>query len=75
MEHISVLRKESIDALNIKPDGVYVDATMGGGGHSEEICKRLSPDGLFIGIDQDDYAQTVARKYSLKTTFQILKKF
>ena len=61
-KHYSVLLNESIENLNIEPDGVYVDATMGGGGHSEEICKRLSDKGTFIGIDQDQYAQDYARK-------------
>ena len=51
--HQSVLLKESIDALQIRPDGIYVDGTLGGGGHSLEICKRLSADGRLIGIDQD----------------------
>ena len=51
--HKSVLLDESIDALQIKPDGIYVDGTLGGGGHSYEICKRLSGKGRLIGIDQD----------------------
>ena len=51
--HKSVLLEESIDALCIKPDGIYVDGTLGGGGHSYEICKRLSEKGRLIGIDQD----------------------
>ena len=49
----SVLLNETIDALQIKPDGIYVDGTLGGGGHSYEICKRLSDKGRLIGIDQD----------------------
>lgn len=52
-EHISVLLNECIDNLIIKPDGVYCDCTLGGGGHSYEIAKRLNKDGLLIGIDQD----------------------
>ena len=52
-KHKSVLLDESIDALQIKPDGIYVDGTLGGGGHSYEICKRLSGKGRLIGIDQD----------------------
>lgn len=55
-KHISVLLNETIDALNVKPDGCYVDCTLGGGGHSEQIVKRLSDQGRLIGIDQDDYA-------------------
>ena len=51
--HKSVLLNETIDALKIKPDGIYVDGTLGGGGHSYEICKRLSGKGRLIGIDQD----------------------
>lgn len=52
-QHISVLLNETIESLNIKPDGVYVDGTLGGGGHSLEICKRLGTHGRLIGIDQD----------------------
>ncbi len=52
-EHKSVLLFETVDSLNIKPDGIYVDGTMGGGGHAYEICKRLGPNGRYIGIDQD----------------------
>lgn len=51
--HKPVLLEETIDALNIKPDGIYVDGTAGGGGHSSEILKRLSPNGRLISIDQD----------------------
>ena len=51
--HYSVLRDETIEQLNIRPDGIYVDGTLGGAGHSLEICKRLSEKGQLIGIDQD----------------------
>lgn len=51
--HKSVLLEETIDSLDIKPEGIYVDGTLGGGGHSYEICKRLSKKGRLIGIDQD----------------------
>jgi len=51
--HRSVLLSESIEELRIKPDGIYVDGTLGGGGHSLEICKRLTGGGRLIGIDQD----------------------
>ena len=54
--HKSVLLKETIDNLNINPDGIYVDGTLGGGGHSYEIAKRLSDNGKLIGIDQDEDA-------------------
>lgn len=52
-KHTSVLLEEVIEQLNIKPDGIYVDGTLGGAGHSREICSRLSQDGRLIGIDQD----------------------
>ena len=59
-KHKSVLLKESIEALQIKPDGIYVDGTLGGGGHSYEICRHLSEKGRLIGIDQDAYAIAAA---------------
>lgn len=52
-EHKSVLLQETIDSLNIRPDGIYVDGTLGGAGHALEVVKRLGPDGRLIGIDQD----------------------
>lgn len=52
-EHKSVLLAETVDSLNIKPDGIYVDGTLGGGGHAWEVLRRLGPDGRLIGIDQD----------------------
>jgi len=55
--HVPVLLKECIDGLNIKPDGVYVDVTFGGGGHSKEILKKLGKDGVLIAFDQDPDAQ------------------
>ena len=54
--HKSVLLEESIEALHIRPDGIYVDGTLGGGGHSYEICTHLSDKGRLIGIDQDEAA-------------------
>ncbi|MBQ2766307.1 MAG: 16S rRNA (cytosine(1402)-N(4))-methyltransferase, partial [Clostridia bacterium] len=54
--HYSVLLNESIDGLDIKPDGIYVDCTLGGGGHSEAIASRLSAGGRLIAIDQDTAA-------------------
>lgn len=62
--HIPVLRDETINALNINPDGIYVDGTAGGGGHSYEILKRLSPKGRLISIDQDpDAIATVTERF------------
>lgn len=55
-KHKSVLLDETIEMLNIKPNGIYVDGTLGGGGHSFEICKRLGDKGQLIGIDQDEAA-------------------
>ncbi|WP_396597204.1 16S rRNA (cytosine(1402)-N(4))-methyltransferase RsmH [Dokdonia sp. R86516] len=55
--HNPVLLKETVDGLNIKPDGVYVDVTFGGGGHSREIMSRLGPEGKLYGFDQDVDAQ------------------
>lgn len=61
-KHVSVLLEETIEALNIKEDGIYVDCTLGGGGHSFEILKRLSSKGRLIGIDQDTCALEAAQK-------------
>ena len=70
--HVSVLLKETIDGLNIKPDGIYVDGTLGGGGHSLEIAKRLSKNGHLYGIDRDTDAIEAAgerlREYSDRFT-------
>jgi 16S rRNA (cytosine1402-N4)-methyltransferase len=54
--HVPVLLEETVDGLNIKPDGVYVDVTYGGGGHSKEILKRLGPKGKLYAFDQDEDA-------------------
>ena len=61
-EHKSVLLYETVDSLNIKPDGIYVDGTLGGGGHAYEVCSRLGKHGLLIGIDQDADAIAAATK-------------
>lgn len=52
-EHRSVLLYETVDSLQVKPDGIYVDGTLGGGGHALEVCRRLGEHGRLIGIDQD----------------------
>ena len=59
--HVSVLLKETIDGLNIKEDGIYVDCTLGGGGHSQEILKRLTTGHLYC-FDQDQHAIEAARQ-------------
>ena len=60
-KHRPVMLNECIEALQIKPDGIYVDGTLGGAGHSKEILKRLSLNGLLIGIDQDEEAISYSR--------------
>ena len=71
--HRSVLLDECIEALNIKPDGIYVDGTAGGGGHSLEIAKKLTAGGRLIAIDRDDAAIAAAterlKDYSERVTF------
>lgn len=71
-KHKSVLLDETIENLNIRPDGIYVDGTLGGGGHSFEIASRLSDNGRLIGIDQDADAIAAATKrlepYASKVT-------
>lgn len=59
--HYSVLIKETVEQLNVKPDGIYVDGTLGGGGHAFEVAKKLSDKGRLFGIDQDDAAIEAAR--------------
>ncbi|MEG0772949.1 16S rRNA (cytosine(1402)-N(4))-methyltransferase RsmH [Clostridium sp.] len=60
-KHISVMLQECIEGLNIKPNGIYVDCTLGGAGHSLEIAKKLSKEGRLIGIDQDLDALNAAK--------------
>ena len=71
-KHISVLKQESIQGLNIKPDGIYVDCTTGGGGHSLEIAKKLTI-GKLVCIDKDDdalnYAKTKLAEFLDKIIF------
>jgi len=60
--HKPVLLEECIDSLRIRPDGTYINCTVGGGGHSAEILRRLGVDGTLIGIDQDSFAIQASRK-------------
>ncbi len=60
--HVSVLLNETLDGLAIKPDGTYVDCTLGGGGHSHAIGERLSTEGMIVGLDQDVAALEAASK-------------
>lgn len=61
--HIPVLLQETVDNLNIRPDGIYVDGTIGGGGHAYEVLRRLSDKGRLIGFDQDEDAVLAAKKH------------
>ena len=60
--HKSIMLEKVIESLAIKPNGIYVDGTLGGAGHSSEIAKRLGPEGRLIGIDQDGEAIAAATK-------------
>lgn len=61
-KHKSVLLDETIEYLNIKPDGIYIDGTLGGAGHAYQVCSRLNEQGRFIGIDQDEAAIEAGKK-------------
>jgi len=77
--HNPVLLKESVDGLNIKPDGIYVDVTFGGGGHSKEILSRLGPNGKLFAFDQDEDALENAlddeRFVLINENFRFIKRF
>lgn len=77
--HNPVLLKETVDGLNIKPDGVYVDVTFGGGGHSREIMKRLGPGGKLFAFDQDEDARVNViddeRFTLIPENFRFIKRF
>ena len=77
--HNPVLLKETVDGLNIKPDGVYVDVTFGGGGHSKEIMRRLGPNGKLFAFDQDTDALANAiddeRFTLINENFRFIKRF
>jgi 16S rRNA (cytosine1402-N4)-methyltransferase len=77
--HNPVLLKESVDGLNIKPDGIYVDVTFGGGGHSREILSRLGPNGRLFAFDQDEdaLANTIPdeRFVLINENFRFIKRF
>ena len=61
-QHKSVLLQECIDALNIRPDGIYLDGTLGGAGHSSQIARRLTEGGRLIGVDRDRTALAAAKE-------------
>lgn len=70
--HFSVLLKESVDGLNIKPDGIYIDGTFGRGGHSRAILERLGENGTLIAIDQDPAAIEYANQHFQDKRFEIV---
>ncbi|GAA0494967.1 16S rRNA (cytosine(1402)-N(4))-methyltransferase RsmH [Salinibacillus aidingensis] len=81
-EHYSVLKNEAIEGLNIKQDGIYVDCTLGGGGHSEQIVQALGPEGRLVAFDQDiealEFAKSRLKAYEgqclfVHANFQLLK--
>ena len=72
--HEPVLLEECMDGLNIRPDGIYVDGTLGGGGHSSQILKRLGEDGRLIGIDRDgDAIAAATARLGEDSRFQALR--
>ncbi|SDM03212.1 16S rRNA (cytosine(1402)-N(4))-methyltransferase RsmH [Siphonobacter aquaeclarae] len=79
--HRPVMLEECLEGLNIQPDGIYVDVTFGGGGHSKAILERLGPDGRLVAFDQDPDARNEARKLDdnrllfVEANFRYLKKF
>lgn len=77
--HVPVLLQPAVDALNIKPDGIYVDVTYGGGGHSREILRRLGPEGRLLAFDQDADAEQNRtddpRLTFVRSNFRFLKNF
>lgn len=70
-QHISVLMEETIDALDIKPDGIYIDGTFGRGGHSGEILKKLGENGRLQAIDRDPQAIKAAQRFADDARFSI----
>ena len=77
--HIPVLLAPAVDGLDIRPDGIYVDATLGGGGHTREILQRLGPGGRLLGFDQDEDAERNipddARFTFVRSNFRYLHNF
>ncbi|MGL4473046.1 MAG: 16S rRNA (cytosine(1402)-N(4))-methyltransferase RsmH [Shewanella sp.] len=70
--HLSVLLQETVDGLNIRPDGIYIDGTFGRGGHSAQILSRLGPNGRLIAIDRDPQAIAAAQRFADDKRFQIV---
>lgn len=70
--HLSVLLKETVDGLNIRPDGIYIDGTFGRGGHSRQVLQRLGDEGRLIAIDRDPQAIEAATQFANDPRFQIV---
>jgi 16S rRNA (cytosine1402-N4)-methyltransferase len=70
--HLSVLLKETVDGLNIQPDGIYIDGTFGRGGHSRHVLSHLGPNGRLIAIDRDPQAIEAAKQFADDPRFQIV---
>ncbi|WP_025821031.1 16S rRNA (cytosine(1402)-N(4))-methyltransferase RsmH [Shewanella marina] len=70
--HVSVLLQETIDGLNIRPDGIYIDGTFGRGGHSRQVLQRLGENGRLIAIDRDPQAIEAAKQFADDPRFQIV---
>lgn len=70
--HLSVLLEETIDGLNIKPNGIYIDGTFGRGGHSRQVLNRLGKDGRLIAIDRDPQAIEASKQFAHDERFQIV---
>ncbi|QSX30388.1 16S rRNA (cytosine(1402)-N(4))-methyltransferase RsmH [Shewanella cyperi] len=70
--HLSVLLNETVEGLNIRADGIYIDGTFGRGGHSREVLKRLGPKGRLIAIDRDPQAIAAAEQFAADPRFQIV---
>ncbi|BDM66049.1 ribosomal RNA small subunit methyltransferase H [Shewanella sp. NFH-SH190041] len=70
--HLSVLLEETVDGLNIRPDGIYIDGTFGRGGHSRQVLKRLGEHGRLIAIDRDPQAIEAAKQFADDPRFQIV---
>ena len=80
--HVSVLYEPVLELLNVRPDGTYLDGTLGGGGHADGVCAKLSPEGVFIGIDRDKDALAAAgtklehhvcRKFLVQSNYEDVK--
>ena len=70
--HVSVLLNETVESVVTNPDGIYVDCTLGGAGHAHAVGERLSPQGMIVGLDQDEDALGVARQRLSDLSCQVM---